>query len=185
MDVRFGSLASKARLFPSTGHPFNRIGRLHEQKLPTYFAGNGTCSSKFDPSIAPAGKHVAFWWPWAPYDLDGDPQNWDKRKDEVADRMLSQWREFAPNLTEKNVVAKVVLSPLDIERHCINMVKGSHHDESRILSTANWLADPEFICCHNFPLPFTPQISVAIQALDQPSILEFEGKPGVAQTVAC
>ncbi|MGA8494331.1 MAG: hypothetical protein WB764_02535, partial [Xanthobacteraceae bacterium] len=24
---------------------------IHEQKLPTYFAGNGTCSSKFDPSI--------------------------------------------------------------------------------------------------------------------------------------
>ena len=103
------------------------LDEIHEQKLPTYFAGNGTCSSKFDPSIAPAGKHVAFWWPWAPYDLDGDPQNWDKRKAEVADRILSQWREFAPNLTAQNVIAKAVFSPLDIERHCINMVRGSHH----------------------------------------------------------
>ncbi|MGB9385675.1 MAG: NAD(P)/FAD-dependent oxidoreductase, partial [Pseudolabrys sp.] len=111
----------------TTGQIDRIFSEIHEQKLPTYFAGNGTCSSKFDPSIAPAGKHVAFWWPWAPYDLDGDPQNWDKRKDEVGDRLLSQWREFAPNLTEKNVVAKAVFSPLDIERHCINMVKGSHH----------------------------------------------------------
>ena len=67
-------------------------------------------------------------------------------------------------------------------------VVSASHDESRILSTANWLADPEFICCHrrvDFPLPFMPQILVAIQALHQPSILEFEGKPDVAQTVAC
>jgi phytoene dehydrogenase-like protein len=100
---------------------------IHQKKLPTHFAGNGTCSSKFDPSIAPAGKHVAFWWPWAPYDLDGHQTNWDKRKDDVANRLLSQWREFAPNLTEKNVIAHAVFSPLDIERHCINMVRGSHH----------------------------------------------------------
>ena len=100
---------------------------IHRKKLPTHFAGNGTCSSKFDTSLAPSGKHVAFWWPWAPYDLDGDPTNWDERKDEVANRLLSQWREFAPNLTEKNVVAHAVFSPLDIERHCINMVRGSHH----------------------------------------------------------
>jgi hypothetical protein len=30
-----------------------------------------------------------------------------------------------------------------------------------------------------------PQIPVAIQALHQSSSLEFEGKPDVAQTVAC
>jgi phytoene dehydrogenase-like protein len=100
---------------------------IHHQKLPTYLAGNGTCSSKFDHTLAPAGKHVAFWWPWAPYDLDGDPGNWDRRKDEIANIMLAQWREFAPNLTDRNVIAKAVFSPLDIERHCINMVRGSHH----------------------------------------------------------
>ncbi len=100
---------------------------IHQKKLPTRFAGNGTCSSKFDHTLAPAGKHVAFWWPWAPYELDGNASNWDKHKDEIADELLSQWREFAPNLTNKNVVARAVFSPLDIERHCINMVQGSHH----------------------------------------------------------
>jgi phytoene dehydrogenase-like protein len=40
---------------------------------------------------------------------------------------LSQWGEFAPNLTVENVIARAVFSPLDIERHCINMVRGSHH----------------------------------------------------------
>ncbi|WP_027531705.1 NAD(P)/FAD-dependent oxidoreductase [Bradyrhizobium sp. WSM3983] len=100
---------------------------VHEGKLPTRLAGNSCCSSKFDPSLAPAGKHVAFWWPWAPYELDGDPANWDVREDEISETMLSQWREFAPNMNEKNVVAKAIFSPVDIERHCINMVRGSHH----------------------------------------------------------
>jgi phytoene dehydrogenase-like protein len=100
---------------------------IHQNKLPTRFAGNGTCSSKFDPTIAPAGKHVAFWWPWAPYELDGDAKNWDQQKAEIGNKLLSQWREFAPNLTDKNVIAHAVFTPLDIERHCINMVRGSHH----------------------------------------------------------
>ena len=100
---------------------------IHQKRRPTKFAGNGTCSSRFDHTLAPKGKHVAFWWPWAPYDLDGDASNWDKRKDEIKGELLSQWREFAPNLFEKNVIASAVFSPLDIERSCINMVRGSHH----------------------------------------------------------
>ncbi len=52
---------------------------IHQKRRPTKFAGNGTCSSRFDHTLAPKGKHVAFWWPWAPYDLDGDASNWDKR----------------------------------------------------------------------------------------------------------
>jgi phytoene dehydrogenase-like protein len=100
---------------------------IHQKRRPTKFAGNGTCSSRFDHTLAPKGKHVAFWWPWAPYDLDGDASNWDKRKDEIKSELLSQWREFAPNLSEKNVIASAVFSPLDIERSCINMVRGSHH----------------------------------------------------------
>ena len=100
---------------------------IHQKRRPTKFAGNGTCSSRFDHTLAPKGKHVAFWWPWAPYDLDGDASNWDKRKDEIKGELLSQWRDFAPNLSEKNVIASAVFSPLDIERSCINMVRGSHH----------------------------------------------------------
>lgn len=100
---------------------------IHNNKLPSVLAGNGTCSSKFDHTLAPAGKHVAFWWPWAPYELDGDAANWDKRKAEITDDLLSHWRRFAPNLDDKNVVAQALFTPLDIERHCINMVQGSHH----------------------------------------------------------
>jgi phytoene dehydrogenase-like protein len=41
--------------------------------------------------------------------------------------MLKEWRAYAPNLTESNVLGTYLFSPLDIERSCINMVRGSHH----------------------------------------------------------
>lgn len=100
---------------------------IHAGKLPPRLGGNGACPTLFDPMHAPAGKHSAFWWPWAPYELDGDPANWDTRGDEVAALMLEQWRGYAPNLTGATVLGQALFTPLDIERHCINMQRGSHH----------------------------------------------------------
>lgn len=101
--------------------------QIHQCRLPDRLAGNGACSSLFDPTLAPAGRHTAFWWPWAPYELDGDAATWDVRRDEVAQTMLDQWRRYAPNLTDGNVLATALFTPLDIERHCISMQRGSHH----------------------------------------------------------
>lgn len=94
--------------------------------LPERLVGNGCCNSPF-ASYAPPGKHVAFWWPFAPYNLDGDPANWDRRKDEISEDMLKQWGRFATNLDGSNVLGAALYTPLDIERHCINMMQGSHH----------------------------------------------------------
>lgn len=101
--------------------------RIHEGRLPERLAGNGACMTLFDPTHAPAGKHTAFWWPWAPYALDGDPGNWDVRGEEIARVMLEQWRRYAPNLDERTVLGTFLFTPRDIERHCVNMVRGSHH----------------------------------------------------------
>lgn len=100
---------------------------IHEGRLPSRLAGNGACPTQFDPTQAPVGRHAAFWWPWAPYELDGDASNWDARRDEVARELLTQWRRFAVNLDDENVLATAVFTPLDIERHCISMPRGSHH----------------------------------------------------------
>jgi phytoene dehydrogenase-like protein len=102
--------------------------QIHAGRLPDRMAGNGACPSVFDPSYAPDGKHVAFWWPWAPYDLDGDPATWDARAEEIGARMLGEWADYAPNLRRSGTVLdRRLFSPFDIERHCINMVRGSHH----------------------------------------------------------
>ena len=45
------------------------------KKFPKVLMGNGACNSEFDPSYAPQGWHTAFWWPFAPYSVDGGPQS--------------------------------------------------------------------------------------------------------------
>jgi phytoene dehydrogenase-like protein len=94
-------------------------------RFPRVLMGNGACNSAADPTYAPEGGHVAFWWPFAPYAVDGDAQNWDRRRDDYAERVLSVWREFAGNLDGDNIRARYLFTPLDIERHCSNMVRGA------------------------------------------------------------
>jgi phytoene dehydrogenase-like protein len=96
-----------------------------ERRLPDALMGNGACNSQVDPSYAPGDGHVAFWWPFAPYAVEGDPQNWDRHKDAYAQRLLQVWREYAGNLDDANVRARFLFTPLDIERLNANMVRGA------------------------------------------------------------
>ena len=57
---------------------------------------------------------------FAPYDIEGDPASWDARKDEIADRSLAYYRKFFTNLDDDNIIARVVKSPLDMERDSPN-----------------------------------------------------------------
>jgi len=80
--------------------------------------------TRFDPSQAPAGFHTALLWQPAPYALkDGGPERWDRIGEEYADRCLARWASYAPNLP-KAILARRVLSPLDIERKLVNMRRG-------------------------------------------------------------
>lgn len=98
-------------------------------ELPERFVGNGACNTRFDPTQAPEGRHTAFWWPFAPYAFaDGGSAAWDDRRDEIADRILREWSDYAPNLGGPEVIlGRHHFTPLDIERHIPNMVRGSHH----------------------------------------------------------
>jgi len=95
------------------------------QKFPDVLMGNGACNSVVDPTYAPADGHVAFWWPFAPYAVDGDAQNWDRRKDYYLQKVLGIWREYAANLDDDNVRATFLFTPLDIERLNVYMVRGA------------------------------------------------------------
>ena len=72
-----------------------------------------------DPSQAPDGKHTAFVWQLTSYHLP-----WDDEKGAFGDRLLERWREYAPNLTADNVLARFDYSPVDIERSNPSMVEG-------------------------------------------------------------
>jgi phytoene dehydrogenase-like protein len=85
------------------------------------------CPTLADPGRAPAGKHTVKIIGFQPYDLPEGPQHWDTIKDQVSDANLNHLRRFAPNLTDNKILARVVESPLDLERMNPHNWHGSCH----------------------------------------------------------
>lgn len=83
----------------------------------------GSCPTQFDPSQAPSGCHTAFMWEKLPYNLRGNPENWDQERDVHARRVLAMWSEYAPDL-EDSVIDYSAQTPLDTERTLPNMRGG-------------------------------------------------------------
>lgn len=70
--------------------------------------------SMYDPTLAPAGKHVmSLFVQYAPYTLNN--ATWDDLRDSYAERVLDVIEEYAPNFRSL-ILHKQVLTPLDLER---------------------------------------------------------------------
>jgi len=81
-----------------------------------------------DPMQSPKnGGHVCSMWKMAPYDLDGDSENWYslKKKEEHAWGCIELMRKYAPNMTEENVRNIYVSTPAEYAARYLDMVKGS------------------------------------------------------------
>jgi phytoene dehydrogenase-like protein len=86
------------------------------------------CATVADPSRAPEGQHVVKVIGFQPYELaDGGAERWDEVKEASAERNLAQFRRYAPNMTEETVLARVVKSPLDLERMNAHNWHGTCH----------------------------------------------------------
>lgn len=96
---------------------------------PTLVVGQPTV---FDPTRAPAGKHVL----WVqvrvlPGQIKGDAAgqidatSWDEAKEPYAERVLAILERYAPGLGSL-VLGRAVASPLDLERANPNLVGGDH-----------------------------------------------------------
>jgi phytoene dehydrogenase-like protein len=104
---------------------YRLLSEIRLGKLPEHLGLFCSCPTLFDTTQAPRGKHTALIWQPVPYDLrDGGPEKWDEVKEEFMDRCIDKWREYAPNLTEDNILMKRAVSPLDIERKLYNMKLG-------------------------------------------------------------
>ncbi len=71
------------------------------------------CPTVEDPSRAPDGRHTLKVMGYQPYETAAD---WDELKEEVSAANLEMLRRYAPNLTQDTILAKVVKSPVDLER---------------------------------------------------------------------
>jgi phytoene dehydrogenase-like protein len=102
---------------------FHDIVRHHEAGTVPPTVMWGACPTLFDPSQAPAGRHTAFMWEKLPYNLHGDPANWDAAREAHGGAMLDLWSRYAPNLADA-VIDSFTRSPLDTERSLPNMREG-------------------------------------------------------------
>ena len=101
-----------------------RRGRVPPRRLCA--GGDGAWN---DPTRAPPGAGIFYGVTFAPYHLaDGGPSRWDEVKEQVADESLAYYRRFYANLTDDNILARVIRSPLDHERDSpASFVKGDIH----------------------------------------------------------
>lgn len=100
-----------------------RYGRL--PSAPSYCV---TVHSNYDPSRAPAGQATLYLYSFMPYELaEGGHARWDEIKEQVADRMLDDFRKFTTNMGPENIIARHVDSPVDMARHTDSFQKGDIH----------------------------------------------------------
>jgi phytoene dehydrogenase-like protein len=79
----------------------------------------------YDPSQAPAGKHTAVVWQYAPFNVAPEgPEGWKKLRDEYAEQVMDLWRYYAPNMTKDKILATAIHDPSDTERDNDNLVNG-------------------------------------------------------------
>jgi phytoene dehydrogenase-like protein len=93
-------------------------------KVPRHTQFGAGALTVLDPSQAPPGRHTAYAWhvvPWAP---DGDPANLRKVEESMTADILEKWREYAPNMTEDNILGTYTYSAADYAQHLINMRNG-------------------------------------------------------------
>jgi phytoene dehydrogenase-like protein len=84
-----------------------------------------TLPTLFDPSQAPAGKHTAVVWQYAPYRVEPEgPEGWRNLREEYAAHLLDLWRSYAPNISRDKILGMAIQDPTDTERHNDNLVNG-------------------------------------------------------------
>jgi len=80
-----------------------------------------------DKTRVPPGAGMFHGITFAPYKL-ADGRQWDDVKEEIGDLSLAHYRKFISNLTSDNIIARSIVSPLDLERSSPNsMMRGDLH----------------------------------------------------------
>jgi phytoene dehydrogenase-like protein len=81
-----------------------------------------TIPTMYDPSLAPAGKHImGIFLQYAPYTLREG--TWDDLREPFYNRVLDVIEEYVPNI-RSIIIEKQVLTPLDLER-CFGLTGGN------------------------------------------------------------
>ena len=127
-----------------------RRGEVHLDSPPLLVVS----SSVADPSRAPAGHHTLKIVGFLPYHLrDGGPTRWDAIKEEVSEALLDYYLRYTKNLTRRNILAKHVESPLDLERRNPHNYHGSCHGGDQDLAQEGGLRPAPGFGNYRMPVP--------------------------------
>jgi phytoene dehydrogenase-like protein len=74
------------------------------------------CSTIFDPTRAPEGKHTLWVAHQEPFNVEGGFQEWDKIGQKVRDGILATIQKHTTNMDASNIIAEKLLTPLDFSR---------------------------------------------------------------------
>lgn len=111
------------------------------------------CPTLADPSRAPEGRHwFKFLSPQA-WQLPEGEDDWDTLKEKRAADQLEHVRRFAPNLRDEVLLARLVKSPLDIERANPHMIKGTIHGGDRSYPFSGDMRPVPGWASHRTPIP--------------------------------
>ncbi|MGH2926783.1 MAG: phytoene desaturase family protein [Solirubrobacteraceae bacterium] len=118
-----------------------------------------------DPSRAPAGCHTVKllgMQPYAPQEggraarrpgRDEAVAAWAGLRDEIAAAHLGHLRRAAPNLTDDKILARLVVSPVDLERANPHMWHGTFHGGDRSLAYSGPQRPAPGWAQHRMPIP--------------------------------
>lgn len=100
----------------------------NRRELPKHPRLNVSVNTLFDPTQAPKGFHTGLMWQFAPFEIgDKSPEYWNEIKHDFAQKCIAVWREYAPNMTEDNILAVYPYTPLDTAQKMVNMRRGGFH----------------------------------------------------------
>lgn len=103
---------------------FGLHAQVAEGRIPDLVSFGTGHITQFDPSQAPEGKSTAYAWYAVPYAPDGDPKSILPRKDEITAKIMDVWRQYAPNLTDDNVIDAWAYTPYEYTEEFPEMVNG-------------------------------------------------------------
>jgi phytoene dehydrogenase-like protein len=88
----------------------------------------------WDPSRAPAGQHIVGVEEFAAPRRLFDRAEWQSIKESFKTTLIEQWRGYAPNMTQDNIIAINIIGPDNIEAMHPDMREGGYSEGSTIAS---------------------------------------------------
>lgn len=107
-----------------------------------------------DPSQSVDGKHVCSLYKMAPYELDGDAENWCslRKKEEHARGCIEVMRKYVTNLNDGNIRSMYVSTPAEYAGKFLNMVRGSIKQGAYLPLQMGYMRPNEYCSTHRSPI---------------------------------